>query len=222
MKYHGYEVAFSKARMNKYLTACSGNTRKAIQLYRYNVKLCQKYYGALCAFEIILRNAIDRHYRLSFNDADWIIHQLQPGGMLEFSPHKSDAFRHYGQLISKGFYTPDKMVSAQSFGFWTYMFNQIPFNAGGRNLLTIFPNKQHGVGQRAVFNDLKEIKTFRNLIAHHEPICFDSSGSKSLAYAFANYKLIVKYLEFLGYKEKEILYGFDVKTITIARMIMRI
>jgi hypothetical protein len=222
MKYQEYEMAFSKARMNRYMTACGGNTRKAMQLYRYNVKLCQKYYGALGAFEIVLRNAVDRHYRASFNDPDWIIHQLQPGGMLEFSPHKSDAFRHYGQLISKGFYTPDKMVSAQSFGFWTYMFNQIPFNAGGRNLLAIFPNKQLGVGQRAVFNDLKEIKTFRNRIAHHEPICFDPSGKKSLVYAFANYKLIVKYFEFLGYKEKEILYGFDMKTVAIARRIMRI
>ena len=222
MKYQEYELAFSKARLNKYNIACGGNTRKAMQLYRYNVKLCQKYYGTLGAFEIILRNAVDRHYRSTFNDADWIVHQLQPGGMLEFSPHKSDAFRHYGRLIAKGIYTPDKMVSAQSFGFWTYLFNQIPFNAGGRTLLAIFPYKQLGVGQRAVFNDLREIKAFRNRIAHHEPICFDSNGNKSLAYALANYKLIVRYLEYLGYIENEILYGFDVNTVAIVRKIKRL
>ena len=86
--------------------------------------------------------------------------------------------------------------------------------------MAIFPNKQLGVVQRAVFNDLKEIKTFRNRIAHHEPICFNSRGNISMDYALANFRLIVKYLEYLGYKEKEILYGFDVKTVTIAKRIM--
>ena len=73
MKYKEYEVAFSPARLNRYKNACGGDTRKTMLLYRHNVKLCQKYYGVLNIFEIVLRNAIDRHYRAYFNDADWII-----------------------------------------------------------------------------------------------------------------------------------------------------
>ena len=219
MKYEEYEAAFSPARLNRYRNACVGDTRKAMILYRHNVKLCQKYYGVLNIFEIILRNAIDRHYRTYFNDTDWIVHQLQSGGMLEHSPHKAEALKHYQNLLAKGKYNPDKMLSAQSFGFWTYMFNKIPFNAGGKNLLDIFPNKQIGLGQKAVFNDLKEIKTFRNRIAHHEPICFDNHGNKSLLYAQDNYKQIIKYLAFLGYTEKKTLYGYDVGTLELINKI---
>ena len=98
MKYREYEGAFSPARLNRYKMACRGNTRKTMLLYRYNVKLCQKYYAVLNIFEIILRNAVDRHYRAYFNDADWIIHQLQPGGMLEHTPHKTEALNHHRQL----------------------------------------------------------------------------------------------------------------------------
>ena len=222
MKYNEYEAAFSSARLNRYKIACGGDTRKTMSLYRHNVKLCQKYYGVLNIFEIVLRNAIDCHYRAHFNDADWIIHQLQTGGMLEHTPHKIEALKHYRQLTAKGKYTPDKMLSAQSFGFWTYMFNKIPFNAGGQNLLNIFPNKQTRLGQKAVYNELKEIKTFRNRIAHHEPICFDEQGNKSMTYAQANYKLILRYLDFLGYDEKRILYGYDVQTQKLTNQILKI
>lgn len=222
MKYKEYEVAFSPARLNRYKNACGGNSRKTISLYRHNVKLCQKYYGILNIFEIILRNAIDRHYRTYFNDADWIVNQLQPGGMLEHTPHRAEALKHHRQLTVKGKYTPDKMLSAQSFGFWTYMFNKIPFNAGGKNLLDIFPYKQIGLGQKAVYNELKDIKTFRNRIAHHEPICFDSMGNKDLTYAQVSYKQILKYLAFLGYDEKKVLYGYDVKTQLLINKIIKI
>ena len=80
MKYKDFEDAFSAARLNKYKNACGGNINKALTLYRHNVKLCQKFYGVLNIFEIILRNAINQHYAALFNDADWIYHQLQKEG----------------------------------------------------------------------------------------------------------------------------------------------
>ena len=76
MKYADFEIAFSAARLNKYRKACNGNDIKALTLYRHNVKLCQKFYGVLNVFEIVLRNAINKHYTAHFNDADWIYHQL--------------------------------------------------------------------------------------------------------------------------------------------------
>ena len=220
MKYKEYEIAFSPARLSKYKAACGGDTRKAISLYRYNVKLCQKYYAVLNIFEIILRNAVDRHFRVYFNDLNWIEHQLQKGGMLSYSPHKKDALKHIFELTKKGKLTPDKVVSAQSFGFWTYMFNKIPFNTGGKSILCVFPNKQVGLGQKAVYNELQDIKQFRNRIAHHEPICFDRSGNKNMAYAQTNYQQILKYISFLGYSDHQLLYGYDVQTKELINKIM--
>ena len=83
MKYSEYEKAFSPARLNKYLVACGGNTAKALTLYRHNLKLCQKFYGILNIFEVVLRNAINTHYQGVFNDAEWVKNQMQPGGMIE-------------------------------------------------------------------------------------------------------------------------------------------
>ena len=220
MKYKEYEVAFSPARLSRYKAACGGDTRKAMTLYRYNVKLCQKYYAVLNIFEIIFRNAIDRHFRAYYNDPNWIEHQLQTGGMLAHSPKKAEVLKHIRDLTKRGKLTPDKVVSAQSLGFWTYMFNKIPFNTGGKKILDIFPNKQVGLGQKAVYNELQDIKQFRNRIAHHEPICFDASWNRNMAYAQQNYKQILKYITFLGYSDKQILYGYDVQTKELINKIM--
>ena len=132
MKYSEYEKAFSPARLNKYLVACGGNTAKALTLYRHNVKLCQKFYGILNIFEVVLRNAINAHYQNIFNDSEWVENQMR-----------------------------------------------------------IFPNRAAGLGQRAVFNKLQEIKTFRNRIAHHEAICFDENGNIDMARTLGKYALIL-------------------------------
>ena len=72
------------------------------------------------------------------------------------------------------------------------------------------PARQTGLGQKAIFKELQQIKMFRNRIAHHEPICFDATGRKSMVYAQANYALILKYLTFLGYDKNHLFFGLDV------------
>ena len=76
--------------------------------------------------------------------------------------------------------------------------------------MRIFPNRVAGLGQRAVFNELQEIKTFRNRIAHHEAICFDDNGNIDLSRTHSKYALILKYLDFLGYNSNHLFYGIDI------------
>lgn len=210
MNYSEYEKAFSQARLNKYLVACGGNTSKALTLYRHNVKLCQKFYGILNIFEVVLRNAINIHYQSIFNDTNWVENQIQPGGMIENAPQKDEVLRIIATLRRNGRYTNDRIVSSVSFGFWTHLFTRQPFRLGGQNLLRIFPNRVAGLGQRAVFNELQEIKTFRNRIAHHEAICFDDNGNIDLSRTQSKYALILKYLDFLGYNSNHLFYGIDI------------
>lgn len=219
MKYKEYEKAFSAARLNKYLHACGGNTDKALQLYRLNIKLCQKLYGVLNVFEIVLRNAIHEHYKSFFSDSDWIRNQLSDGGMLSLIPQKDEVNSTIRKLVDTEKYTPDRMVASLSFGFWTHLFTKHPFSKGGKSILRIFPNKDKPLGQRAVFNELMRIKEFRNRIAHHEPICFDKSGLIDTAFPRNHYMLILKYLSFLGHKEGQILFGLDVQPNTIFQKI---
>lgn len=222
MKYLEYERAFSAARLNKYLIACGGNTAKALILYRHNVKLCQKFYGMLNIFEVILRNAINEHYKAYFNDSDWIRSQLAPGGMLSQHPQKSVVDKTIADLTAAGRYTNDRVVSSVTFGFWTYLFTKKPFRLGGQSLLRIFPAKATGLGQRAIYNELMAVKNFRNRIAHHEPICFDSSGSKSISLAKDHYDLIVRYVNFLGYPEEHLYFGLDVLPDSVLERIDRL
>ena len=210
MKYSDYETAFSPARLSRYLNACGGDNDKALTLYRHNVKLCQKFYGVLSLFEVVLRNAINEHYKCHFGDNDWIRTQVQPGGMLENCPQLADVNRHITRLVNDGRYTHDRLVSSVSFGFWTYLFNKQPFRKGGQTLLAVLPNRARGLGQRAIYNELMQIKKFRNRIAHHEPICFDTAGNKDVNFARYNYNQILKYVYFLGYNKDELFYGLDV------------
>lgn len=210
MKYQDYEKAFSKTRLNKYLKACGGNTVAALTLYRHNIKLCQKCYGILSVFEVVLRNAINEHYRAHFSDSDWIRNQLLPGGMLESHPQNQTVLKTINHLDLNGRYTNERVVSSVSFGFWTHLFTKIPFKKGGSTLLKIFPAKYSGLGQRAIYNELQAIKDFRNRIAHHEAICFNDNGAKSTAGVRISYELVIKYIRFLGYKESQLYYGLDV------------
>lgn len=210
MKYSEYEKAFSPARLNKYLVACGGNSAKALTLYRHNVKLCQKFYGILNIFEVVLRNAINAHYQSVFKDPEWVEHQMRPGGMIENAPQKNEVLRIIDTLKQKDRYTNDRIVSSVSFGFWTHLFTRQPYRLGGQNLLRIFPNRTVGLGQRAVFNELQEIKTFRNRIAHHEAICFDEKGNIDMSRTESKYALILKYINFLGYQSSHLFYGIDI------------
>ncbi len=210
MKYPDFEKAFSPARLNKYLIACKNNSNAALTLYRHNIKLCQKLYGILSIFEIILRNAINNHYKMHFSDADWIRHQISPGGMLWNHPQRVAVERTILDLDKAGKYTNDRIVSSVTLGFWTHLFSRRPFAIGGQTLLKIFPAKTKGLGQRAIYNDLQTIKAFRNRIAHHEAICFDATGFKTTQLAKNHYALILRYVNYLGYPETHLYYGLDV------------
>ncbi len=211
MRYQDYERALSAARLNKYLIASEGDKNKALILYRHNVKLCQKFYGILNVFEIVLRNAINSHYINQLGDPNWIKNQLGPEGILENHPHKQNIQKTIADLNRVGKYTNDRVVSSVTFGFWTHLFTKNPFLRGGQSLLQIFPNRTKGLGQRAIHNELHTIKNFRNKIAHHEAICFDTNGLKNAAPAKTNYNLILKYINFLGYSENHLFYGLDIQ-----------
>ena len=43
MRYEEFEDAFSSDRMSKYVTACNGDTRRSMMLYRCNLRLSQEH-----------------------------------------------------------------------------------------------------------------------------------------------------------------------------------
>ena len=206
MKYKDRVHLLSSARMNKYEVACGRNKTKTIQLYHYNMKLSQRFYGIIGMFEVIVRNLINEHYIKQFG-TDWIVSQASTGLLLE---HDAVEIHNIEMAYkSTGTYSHDKMVASLHFGFWTSLFTRRNYRVGGKTLLQIFPSKAHGVNQKRIYEDLSSIREFRNRIAHHEPICFDSLHAISTAYARNLYSLIFTYVEYMGYDPNSIFQGVE-------------
>ena len=203
MDFKTSQKLYSAARMGKFLKACAGDKRKTMQLYRYNLRLCQRFYGVLNLFEVLLRNAVNEHYTNLLSDKDWIVNQADFGKLLA---DDKDMIRDTEAGFRKhGIYSNDKMVASFTMGFWTFLFTKNNYRKGGKTLLRIFPNKAKGKNQSDVYKDLTHIREFRNRIAHHEPICFDSSGNISTAFARQHYHLIREYISYMGQNPDDVI-----------------
>jgi hypothetical protein len=215
MKYKEYEIALSVPRIDKYRQACKGDKNKALILYRYNIKLCQKFYGALGVLEVVLRNAINNHFKAQLSDNNWLVTQAQNGFLI----NKDAILKEKDKLVNNHRkYTHDKLVASLSFGVWTFMFSRHCYKNSGKTLLKIFPNKTRGLNQGDIYTDLDKIRVFRNRIAHHEPLCFDDKGKINMTYAQDIFSLIIKYIDFLGYTTNELLYGVESPLPTINKI----
>ena len=206
MKYEEYEIALSAPRIGKYRLACKGDRNKALILYRYNIKLCQKFYGVLGVLEVVLRNAINEHFKTQLHDNNWLVTQAKSGFLVSY---RDAIFKERDKLVNNGKYTHDKLVASLSLGAWTFMFSRNCYKNSGKTLLQIFPKKTHGLNQRDIYSDLDKIRSFRNRIAHHEPLCFDNTGTIDVRYVQELFSLIIKYIDFLGYNKNELLYGVE-------------
>jgi hypothetical protein len=217
MKYTNFERVMSQKRMGRYLIACQGNTRKAMTLYRHNLKLSQETFTMISCFEVGLRNAIDN--QLSANlGADWLKDSIMPGGIFTnpILRKTHDIISHsYQKLANNNQYSPSNLLSNLDFGIWKYMFSPLQYRVTGRTLLNIFPNKSRSTRRNQynhsyVFNELDKINTLRNRIAHHEPICFLFQQSViDTGFILNEYQKIQTLFSWMGIDSHSILYGLD-------------
>ena len=74
--------------------------------------------------------------------------------------------RRKGGTISSG-----KVISEQSFGFWTSLFETHHYRLIGGVIIHCFPNKPNNVNRSVIAQKLNRIREFRNRVYHNEPIC---------------------------------------------------
>ena len=211
MEHLYFQETFSQPRFDRYLSANGKDPTKAVQLYRANLRLSQKMYTILSLFEVALRNSIDKHYSKKFGP-DWLLTQVQPGGFFwqkGCETSRNNLWNTIGKLGNP--FSNDRTVAAMNFGFWRYLFNSKEFAAGGSTLLQIFPNRPKGKNHIGFFDDLSYINFVRNRIAHHEPICFQSSAVSvaSSFYAKTMYSLILGFFFWLDVPAKVLLAEVD-------------
>ncbi|WP_158210457.1 Abi family protein [Myroides phaeus] len=214
MKYIEFEDIMSKARMHRYLIATGNNSRKAMTLYRKNLRLSQEMFTIISCFEVAIRNKINDQYTTQ-HGSDWLKHSVTANGIFT-----SKKCANTNKIISKSLkkltiYTHSKLLATLDFGFWRYLFAQPQYYAGGQTLLKIFLSKPKSTptiqyNQSYIFNQLKLINDFRNRIAHHEPICFQPGSQKiDTTNALQHYNLIIQLFQWMNINESALLYGLD-------------
>lgn len=217
MKYSEFEKILSIARMSRYVNACGNNTKKAMTLYRLNLRLSQELFTIVSCFEVALRNSINSHCVTVLGN-DWLRSGAAAGGGGIFDiPTCRLTAKNINDAVQKlnHSYTHNKLVAELGFGFWRYMFAQHQYTATGRNLLRIFPAKPTSTpaiqyNHTFIFNQLAQINNLRNRIAHHEPVCFQIGHPvKDTTYVRQHYTLIKQLFQWMSIDEASLLYGID-------------
>ncbi|RZK07331.1 MAG: CAAX protease [Flavobacterium sp.] len=214
MKYSEFENIMSIARMSRYTTATL-NTRKAMTLYRLNLRLSQELFTIICCFEISLRNAINKQC-IPMLGNDWLRNGVLNGGFFDNGRCRLTRDNINDAVLKLNHnYTHSKLVAELGFGFWRFMFAQNQFTATGRILLRIFPSKPVSTpviqyNNTHLFNKLAQINHIRNRIAHHEPICFlTGQPVKDTTYVREHYTIIKTLFQWMEIDESSLLYGLD-------------
>ena len=124
MNYTDFEDAISSERMSRYVTACNGDTRKAMTLYRYNLQVSQEMFTIVSCFEVTLRNRIDRHMQSQFG-ADWLKESVVNNGIFTLpilSKTRDIIFYAYRKLNRDNLYTHPKLLPKWNLGFGNICF----------------------------------------------------------------------------------------------------
>lgn len=218
MKYKEIEDIFSAKRMQKYVLACGGDTRRAMTLYRYNLKLSQELFTLVSCFEVALRNRIDKQMVAHLGN-DWLRDAILPNGVLYYDRRVENTRKiiekAYNGLMREGNYSHSKLLSEMEFGVWKYMFSNAAYALMGQRLLQIFPNKprssrQHRYDNTYIFQELDYINKLRNRIAHHEPICFSRPNiAIDTSYVLNQYARMMKLFQWMNIDGPSLVYGLD-------------
>lgn len=169
------ETSLSPERMATYIRAAAGDRKLAIRLYTWNTAASAAFYGPLQGLEVVLRNAMHRALS-SIYGADWYDNPacgLDAGAQARIAGVKTD-LRREGYVID-----PPHVVAALAFGFWVSLLGRGGLRPGAEKasyemtlwrpaLHRAFPNVRRP--RSDVHRPLDYLRTFRNRIAHHEPI----------------------------------------------------
>lgn len=179
MIYTKLEKSLSKPRLNRYLITCKYSKNSATKLYILNLKLSQSFYPLLNLFETIIRNSIHEELKIHFQDHDWIRNQknqFMSSRSLNFTKFylKTAVETAERKIVKNGRgITTSRIISEQTFGFWTSLFDNHHYKLIGGCIIKIFPNKPKNINRVEIAKELAFIRDFRNRIYHNEPICFD-------------------------------------------------
>ena len=136
---------------------------------------------------MVLRNGINDQLTSYFADPNWIINQktgFMVDPLLTYTNKKTGKVETNKfilnsvkgaerKLIKRGIgITSGRIISEQTFGFWTDLFENHHYKILKGRPIKLFKNLPSGYGRTEILNELSKVRQFRNRINHNEPICF--------------------------------------------------
>ena len=125
MEYLEFERILSAKRMQRYKDAANGDTRKAMALYRYNLRLSQEMFTIVSCFEVALRNAIDGLLVTTLGE-NWLKDSVQINGIFtngRMNETRKIIEKACNRLDRQGIYSHSKLIAEMEFGVWKYMYS---------------------------------------------------------------------------------------------------
>jgi hypothetical protein len=189
MKFEKVRLYVSSPRIARFLIATGNSKVKAVRLYKANLKVSQAFLPVLAILEVTLRNRLNAILSGHFSDPDWIINQKTG-----FMVHHSLTYVRRGRTIHNLYLkkqvekaetrirnsgmpaTSGKIISEQTFGFWTELFERTYYRILLGRPIQIFTNLPSGHGRNEVIDALNQIRIFRNRLYHNEPVCFNAGA----------------------------------------------
>jgi len=166
------EAVLSPPRFGTYLRTTAGDRHKAMELYCWNTNVSAAFFIMLQYCELSIRNGAVEAVESVFG-ANW---HLNRGFAYTLAVPKG-GYRPRDDLTSCAAKLPTagKVVAELKFAFWKHLFVKgQQARIWDAQLPAAFPgyNRCLTVAQARVslFNDIDEVRKFRNRIAHHEPI----------------------------------------------------
>lgn len=171
------ESSLSPERIRTYVNETDGNRELALRLYTWNTAISAAFYGPLQGLEVALRNAMHRELTTKYGE-DWYDNPacgFDAGTLTRTEKAKSS--------LARGRYAidPPHVVAELPFGFWVSLLGRGGWAAqpdtGRKNyemtlwrpaLYKAFPHSRRN--RADTHRPLDYLRTFRNRIAHHEPI----------------------------------------------------
>lgn len=172
------ESVLSPERLATYAQAVGGERALAIRLYTWNTAVSAAFYGPLQGLEVALRNAMNRRLADRYG-RDWYDN---PAAGLDDGCLRRVAQAKRGMARDGYPVDPPHIVAALSFGFWVSLLGpggQLPAATGGKANyeMTLWRPALRGafpyadtLSRKEAHRPLDFLRTFRNRIAHHEPI----------------------------------------------------
>lgn len=188
---------FSEGRQKYYLDRALQSAKGAFELHQWNTELSESLYVPLQAFEIALRNRLDRamtkHYTDNHIECEWyedVLEQWRDRWCATPAKRKEEdhCYRRIGKMISEAkrnaqrdikrrqealpvTFTEtgfrDVFIAATEFGLWVHLLDKHLEKLWNGVLSEAFPQ---GTDRHQLYEFANRVRRLRNRVTHYEPV----------------------------------------------------